>query len=92
LVIESGLGEGGFMARLTITLSQERHRALKEAAARRSKTIRSLVEESLDAYGIKTTSQAASLVARARKRSSMSEAEASRLAVQETRAHRRRRR
>ena len=80
------------MARLTITLSQERHRALKEAAARRSKTIRSLVEESLDAYGIKTTSQAASLVARARKRSSMSEAEASRLAVQETRAHRRRRR
>ena len=36
------------MARLTITLSQERHRALKEAAARRSKTIRSLVEESLD--------------------------------------------
>ena len=80
------------MARLTITLSQERHRALKEAAARRSKTIRSLVEESLDAYGIKTTSQAASLVARARKRSSMSEAEATRLAVQETRAHRRRRR
>ncbi len=80
------------MARLTITLSQERHRALKEAAARRSKTIRSLIEESLDAYGIKTTSQAASLVARARKRSSMSEAEASRLAVQETRAHRRRRR
>lgn len=80
------------MARLTITLSQERHRALKEAAARRSKTIRSLVEESLDAYGIKTTSQAAELIARARKRSSMSEAEATRLAIQETRAHRRRRR
>ncbi len=80
------------MARLTITLSGERHRALKEAAALRSTTIRSLVEESLDAYGIKTTSQAAELVARARKRSSMSEAEATRLAVQETRAHRRRRR
>ena len=41
---------------------------------------------------IKTTSQAAELVARARKRSSMSEAESTRLAVQETRAHRRRRR
>jgi hypothetical protein len=80
------------MARLTITLSEERHRALKETAARRSKTIRSLVEESLDAYGIKTTSQAAALVARARKRASMSEAEATRLAVKETRAHRRRRR
>ena len=78
------------MARLTITLSQERHRALKEAAVRRSKTIRSLIEESLDAYGIKTTSQAAALVARARKQSSMSEAEATRLAVQETRANRRR--
>ena len=80
------------MARLTITLSPERHRALKEAAVRRSKTIRSLVEESLDAYGIKTAGQAAALVARARRQSSMNEAEAARLAVQETRAHRRRRR
>ena len=79
------------MARLTITLSPERHRALKEAAARRSKTIRSLVEESLDAYGIKTASQATALVARARQRSAMNEAEATRLAVEETRAHRRRR-
>jgi Antitoxin ParD len=80
------------MARLTITLSSERHRALKETAARRGKTIGSLVEESLDAYGIKTSSQAAALVARARQRSAMSEAEATRLAVQETKANRRRRR
>ncbi len=80
------------MARLTITLSSERHRALKETAARRGKTIGSLVEESLDAYGIKTSSQAAALVARARQRSAMSEAQATRLAVQETKAHRRRRR
>jgi hypothetical protein len=79
------------MARLTITLSPERHRALKETAARRSKTIRSLVEESLDAYGIKTASQATALVTRARQRSAMNEAEATRLAVEETRAHRRRR-
>lgn len=80
------------MARLTITLSSERHRALKETAARRGKTIGGLVEESLDAYGIKTSSQAAALVARARQRSAMSEAEATRLAVQETKANRRRRR
>jgi len=80
------------MARLTITLSTERHRALKEAAARRGKTIGRLVEESLDAYGIKTSSQAAALVARARQRSGMSEAAATRLAVEETRANRRRRR
>ena len=79
------------MPRLTITLPPEKHRALKEASVRRGKTIRSLVEESLDAYGIKTTSQAAALVARARERSGMTEAEAIRLAVRETRAHRRRR-
>ena len=79
------------MPRLTITLSPEKHRALKETAVRRGKTIRSLVEESLDAYGIKTVSQAAALVARARSRSGMTEASAINLAVRETRAHRRRR-
>jgi len=79
------------MPRLTITLPQEKHRALKEAAARRGKTIRSLVEESLDAYGIKTTSQAKSLVARAREQSGMTEEAAAKLAVEETRAQRRRR-
>lgn len=79
------------MPRLTITLSPEKHRALKETAMRRGKTIRSLVEESLDAYGIKTVSQAAALVARARSRSALREADAINLAVRETRAHRRRR-
>jgi Antitoxin ParD len=77
--------------RLTITLSPERHRALKETAVRRGKTIRSVVEESLDAYGVKTTSQAAALVARARARSGMTETDAIRLAVEETKALRRRR-
>jgi hypothetical protein len=77
------------MNRLTITLSPERHRALKETAVRRGKTIRSLVEESLDAYGIKTASQAAALVARVRKRSAISEEAAIKLAVSETRARRR---
>ena len=41
------------MARLTITLSDERHRALREAAVQRGKTIGQLIEESLDHYGIK---------------------------------------
>jgi hypothetical protein len=77
--------------RLTITLTPEKHRALKEASVRRGKTIRSLVEESLDAYGIKTTSEAKSLVARARERSGMAEAAATKVAVEETRAQRRRR-
>jgi hypothetical protein len=79
------------MPRLTITLSPESHRALKETAARRRKTIRSLVQESLDAYGIKTRDEAAALVARARKHSGLTEPQALRLAVDETRAQRRRR-
>ncbi len=78
------------MSRLTITLSDRRHRALKEAAARRSKTIGSLVEESLDAYGIKTGGEAAALVARAREQAKMTETSAMKLALEETKAHRRR--
>jgi len=46
------------MARLTITLSDERHSALREAAAKRRKTIGQLIEESLEFYGIKTTRSA----------------------------------
>ncbi len=78
------------MSRLTITLSDRRHRALKEAAARRGKTIGSLVEESLDAYGIKTGGEAAALVARAREQAKMTESSAMKLALEETKAHRRR--
>jgi Antitoxin ParD len=78
------------MSRLTITLSDRRHRALKEAAARRGKTIGSLVEESLDAYGIKTRSEAAALVARAREKAKMTESTAMKLALEETKAQRRR--
>ncbi|MGM0576047.1 MAG: CopG family transcriptional regulator [Myxococcota bacterium] len=78
------------MPRLTITLSDERHRALKEAAARRGVTIRELVEDSLDFYGIRTTDSDAAIVARARAASGLDEEEALRLAVEATRAERRR--
>lgn len=78
------------MARLTITLSDERHRALREAAVKRGKTIGQLIEESLEFYGIKTLRSAEELVAKARARASLSEAEALRLAVDETRRVRRR--
>jgi hypothetical protein len=78
------------MARLTITLSDERHRALREAAAKRGKTIGQLIEESLEFYGIKTERSAEALVAKARAHAALSEAEALRLAVAETRAARRR--
>jgi hypothetical protein len=76
------------MARLTITLSDDRHRALKEAAARSGKTIGQVVEESLDFYGIKTQDQARQLVERARKRANLAERRALEIAVNETRAER----
>lgn len=76
------------MTRLTIRLSDERHLALKEAAARRGVTIGRLIEESLEFYGIKTGKTAAHLLAQARKRSGLSEDEAMDLAVRETREHR----
>jgi hypothetical protein len=80
------------MARLTITLSDARYRALKETAARRGKTIGATIEECLDRAGIKTVAGAADLVAQARQRSRLSETAALALAVKETRAVRRRRR
>lgn len=76
------------MARLTITLSDERHMALREAAAKRRKTIGQLIEESLEFYGIKTTHNAQQLVAKARARASLSKVDAMRVAVAETRAAR----
>jgi hypothetical protein len=76
------------MARVTITLPDELHRALKAAAARRGTTLGSMVAESLVAYGIKTPEEAAELVRRARKRASLSETDAVELAVAETREHR----
>jgi hypothetical protein len=77
------------MARLTVTLSDERHTALKEAAARRRRTIGELIEESLEAYGVKTRKSAEQLVAEARRRSNLSEERALALALRETHAARR---
>lgn len=54
------------MSRLTITLSEARYRALKEASAKRDKTIGQLIDESLEFYGIKSREDARALVRRAR--------------------------
>lgn len=77
------------MSRLTITLTEPRYRALKEAAARRGKSIGTLIDESLEFYGIKSREQARDLVQRARKHSGLGEAEALQLADEEVQAHRR---
>ncbi|MFP4033932.1 MAG: CopG family transcriptional regulator [Desulfovermiculus sp.] len=76
------------MPRLTITLTEERHRALKEAAARKRKSIAAIIEESLELSGIKTHEAASHLVARARSRSGLDDGQALELAQEETRAQR----
>jgi len=75
--------------RVTISLSPERYRALKEASARQGKTIRQIIEESLEANGIKSQREATELLERARKRAGLSDAAAMKLALRETRAVRR---
>jgi predicted DNA-binding ribbon-helix-helix protein len=74
------------MSRLTITLSESRYRALKEAAAQRDKTIGQLIDESLDFYGIKSREQALDLVRRVRARSTLTEEQALTLAQEEVHA------
>jgi len=76
------------MSRLTITLSEPRYRALKEAAAQRDKTIGQLIDESLDFYGIKSREQAQDLVRRARQLSALNDDQAMALALDAQRAAR----
>lgn len=78
------------MSRLTITLSEARYKALKEASAKRAKTIGQLIEESLESYGIKSREDAQALVRRARARSHLTGEEAMAVATEQVRAVRRR--
>jgi predicted DNA-binding ribbon-helix-helix protein len=77
------------MSRLTITLSEARYRALKEAAAQRDKTIGQLIDESLEFYGIKSRDEARNLVRRARAHSKLADGEAMAIADQHVKAVRR---
>ena len=78
------------MRRLTITLSEARYRALKQAPAQRGKAMSQLNNESLDAYGIKSRDGAQGLVARAREGSKLNQAQAVALAHEQTKVVRRR--
>ena len=71
------------MSRLTVTLSEPRYRALKEAAVQRNKTIGQLIDESLDFFGIKSREEALDLVRRARASSKLNEEQAIAIAQQE---------
>jgi hypothetical protein len=74
------------MSRLTITLSEARYRALKEASVKRDKTIGQLIDESLEFYGIKSREDARELVRRARGRSNLDENLAAAVADESVRA------
>jgi len=77
------------MARLTISLSDERQRALKEAAASRGRSMGQIIEESLELYGIKTRDEALELLELAGRRANLSDDDAMALALEAQRAVRR---
>jgi predicted transcriptional regulator len=76
------------MSRLTITLDDDIHRALKETAARQGRSIGKIIEESLRLRGIKSMEDARRLVSRARTEAGYNEKQAARLAREETKAYR----
>ena len=76
------------MSRLTTTLSEQRYRVLKEAAAQRGKTLGQLIDESLDFYGIKSHDQTLDLVRRAHASARLTQDEALDVAQGEVRAAR----
>ena len=73
------------MPRLTISLTDSIHRALREAAARQNRSMGSIIEESLELGGIRPYDTAREIVAKARAKSGLSADDAMALAVEETR-------
>jgi len=77
------------MGRLTDTLDDAMHQALKEVETRLGRSIGKIIEEGLILRGIKPVATARDLVAKARLRSSIAEEDAMNPAVDEVRAERR---
>lgn len=76
------------MTRLTITLADQTHRALKEAAARQGRSMAAIIEESLEMRGIRPLETAREIVAKVRARSVLDADAAMTLAVKETARYR----
>lgn len=72
------------MSRLTITVSDEIHQALRETAARTGRTIGSIIEEGLRLRGIRPMASAKDLVAKARANSGLGEEQAMAIALEES--------
>ena len=64
------------MARLTISLADRTHRALKEAAARQNRSMASIIEESLELRGIRPYDTALEIVARVQANSRLNDDDA----------------
>lgn len=76
------------MPRLTISLADRTHRALKEAAAQQNRSMASIIEESLELRGIQPYDTAKEIVAKARASAWLDADDAMALAVEETRRFR----
>lgn len=76
------------MTRLTVTLADQTHRALKETAARQGRSMAAIIEESLELRGIRPYETARELVLKARANSGLDSDRAMALAVRETRRQR----
>lgn len=76
------------MTRLTITLADRTHRALKEAAARQGRSMAAIIEESLEMRGIRPLETAREIVANTRAKSELDADAAMALAIKETALYR----
>ena len=76
------------MVRLTISLAERTHRALKEAAARQNRSMAAIIEESLRLRGIQPLESAREIVAKAREKAGLDSSQAMAVAVTETRSYR----
>ena len=76
------------MIRLTISLADRTHHALKETAARQNRSMGSIIEESLELRGIRPYDTAREIVAKARAKSRLDADRAMALAVEETKLFR----
>ena len=72
------------MSRLTITLDDSLHQALKETAVRQGRTIGKIIEEGLLLRGVRPFEGAQELVAKARENGGMNEEDALAIGVTET--------
>ncbi len=90
MILLSRIMRRQIVSRLTITLDDSIHQALKEAAARQGRSIGKIIEEGLILRGIKPIESARQLVARSRCNAACDNDEALNIAVEETRAARKR--